>query len=675
MMQRLIVMTTILGFASAMACGPIFPPSYLEGDGSAYDPEVSLRHEIELVMSSWRPAILARFPRHGKARQEAESDDFRQAAAKALPERKPAAELLAAYAAWQEKARNPQEDVAPAPDLPEPLREFRLYVEGVRQMHEAGQETGPQLPPAWQALLSLPPEHRQFRTTWVHYTFGNMCLSAGKLGQAEEQYRLVQEAVENGFADSLALGGAAFRKLFVCATDRLERLKRAMPAVVYGHDDALHYLRHEATYGNIPPEERPALIGDELAREILAARLMASRWEDCGAADFLADLAGEKINHGERLAYIAYRAGDMATTERFLAATPDSSMLKWWLQAKVCRWRGDNAGAAAALGKWLNIHGATRPAEPPRLSFRSEYCEERTLREEVKGLLGTLLVEQRDYLEALYTFIEAGSWWDAAFVAERLVDLEALKRFVDASCPPPPAAVVETGYHLDGVAFSKDPARLRLELRQLLGRRLARSGRFAEAGNYLPPPHAENLALYAGQLKLAKTASRSATDRAAAFYNAAKLLRHHGIDIVGCELYPDARIWDGSFEEAEIPRLLSEKGREAVRRDAGRTLPSPTLRFHYRYQAADLMRQASALAPHDDFRVVACYVGGIWIEAREPQRAEPFYKELARIRTHPVAKAADQQRWFPSQVPQSLADESRNCELRTYDEIVAIGRQ
>lgn len=675
MMQRLMVVATLLGFAGALACGPIFPPSYLDGDGGAYEPDASLRHEIELVMASRMPEILARFPRAGKTRQEAESDDFRQAADNAIPDKKLAAGLLAAYAVWQEKARNPQEDIAPAPDLPGPLREFRLYVEGVRQMHEAGPAAGARLPPAWQILLSLPPEHRQYRTTWVHYMFGNICLAAGELGQAEAQYRLVQEDVGNGFADSLALGGASFRKLFRCAGNRLERIKRALPAAVYGEEDALYYLRHGAEYCNIPAEERPALIADELAREILAARMMAYRWEMYGAGEFLADLAGKPIAHGERLAYIAYQAGDMAKTENFLAVTPDASMLKWWLHAKVCRWRGDNAGAAEALRTWLKIYGDARPEEPPRLTFGSEYCDSRTMREEVKGLLGTLLVEQRDYLEALHTFIAAGSWWDTAFVAERLLDLEALKRYVDASCPPPPEDADKPEYYYDGPAFSKDPARLRLELRQLLGRRLARSGRLAEAKNYLPPPHAGNLALYAGQLELAKNASLSAKDRAAAFYNAAKLLRHHGIDIVGYELYPDARIWGGNFEETEMPRPLNEKEFETLRRDADRTLPSPPLRFHYRYQAADLMRQAGVLAPHADFRAVACYVGGMWIEARDPQRADPFYKELARIRTHPLGRAADKQRWFPREVSQPLADEIRNCELRSYDEIAAIGRQ
>lgn len=621
-----------------------------------------------MIVRELDPECLKSFRRDGLSRDDAELRDCISALRDAGTPDDSIDRLAGRYLAWQALVREGEVAAPPLPDgLPPELGEFILYVEGVRQMRQVGRREDCPMPDAWRKLLSLPLSERRYRTAWVYYTFGNMNLSVGRKEIAAGQYRRVQQAVKEGAIDTCGLAGAAFGKLFDCASREFDRLKAAVYAAVYDDSDARYYFRRQLAYSEIPEGERSALLDDDLAREALAASMM-THWQPSA---FLRDLEGREIRQGERLAFIAYNLGDMDLTARFLSATPDESVLKWWLEGKLCRWRGDLEGAAQALRKWLAIYSDAEPA-CARVTFTAESCRDRTMTEEVKGLLGTILVEQRDFLEALNTFIEASSWLDAAFVAERLLSIESLKRYVDANCPASLKRGSATSFF--SVAFNGSPETLRAELRYLFGRRLARNDRIVSALPYLPAELRPLLAKYHEFLRVGERPDLDRSERAAAYYNAAKLLRHHGMEMVGCELYPDARVWGGSFAEAALPNLIAQSDDNDLLASARESLPSPEYRFHYRYRAADLMDRAAELTSDRDFQAVAYYVGGMWLQGRNPVAADPFYKSLAGIRNQALGRLADEKRWFPRTVSRTLQEEIRDPGSRTFAEVRELGK-
>ena len=98
-------------------------------------------------------------------------------------------------------------------------------------------------------------------------------------------------------------------------------------------------------------------------------------------------------------------------------------------------------------------------------------------------------------------------------------------------------------------------------------------------------------------------------------------------------------------------------------------------RFHYRYRAADLARQAADLAQDEDLRALANLFGGECLQIRTPRKADVFYKRL--VRTSPnsaLAQIADKLRWFPN-CP-ALKNELDSIEpCKTLDEVKALMRQ
>ena len=75
-----------------------------------------------------------------------------------------------------------------------------------------------------------------------------------------------------------------------------------------------------------------------------------------------------------------------------------------------------------------------------------------------------------DFIQALDVLFKGQLWEDAAFVAERVLTANELKQYVDA--------LPKTEAPKEGEDFNK-------KLRYLLGRRLVREDRYAEAKQYL----------------------------------------------------------------------------------------------------------------------------------------------------------------------------------------------
>jgi hypothetical protein len=75
----------------------------------------------------------------------------------------------------------------------------------------------------------------------------------------------------------------------------------------------------------------------------------------------------------------------------------------------------------------------------------------------------------------------------------------------------------------------------------------------------------------------------------------------------------------------------------------------PWKRYHYRYHAAALARQAADRFPdgsEDKARLLA--TGGWWLALRDPQAALPFYQEIVRCcRKTALGREALEKHWLP----------------------------
>ena len=240
----------------------------------------------------------------------------------------------------------------------------------------------------------------------------------------------------------------------------------------------------------------------------------------------------------------------------------------------------------------------------------------------IAGETGALALARGEYVDALLYLQPVAStyWGDVAYIAERVLTVDELKQFVDAHVPPPapPKSSVEDQPGGAGWLWNTDPA---LRLRDLLARRLVREGRYREAMRYFHSPQDTNfrdpdvrkhVTEYAQALHEANGDWRR-INRARAWYQAAVLARHSGMEMMGYEAAPDYFGLDGALDggigranpgrcfttDAELSRFATSGAK-------------PDLRFHYRFMAVDdAIRAADLLPPRSQaFAAVLCHATG-----------------------------------------------------------------
>ena len=119
------------------------------------------------------------------------------------------------------------------------------------------------------------------------------------------------------------------------------------------------------------------------------------------------------------------------------------------------------------------------------------------------GDLGALRLTRGDFTQAFDALFKGELWTDAAFVAERILTANEVKEYVDAQAPSEPPKGGE-GYNA--------------KLKYLLGRRLVREDRYAEASQYLQSPYDKVLEKYVKALKDGANEKLSKSERAHAWW-------------------------------------------------------------------------------------------------------------------------------------------------------------
>ncbi len=579
--------------------------------------------------------------------------------------------------------------------------EFAQYLRGAEAWSESRTN---EARAAWSTLLTLPAEARRFKSVWAAYMLGRSWHDADP-GKAADYYAKTRRLVRTGYADTPGLATASFGwegQLRLRTNDLVQALQLYLDQYAAGDtNSALNSIRYtcERVLAS-KPETRLAVARDPAFRRVVTAWALAdqswsSGWSDNapesrrGAEDWLdtIDATGAaEVPLAEQMALLAYQVGAWESARRWIDLAADSPVAGW-VRAKLMLREGRPDEAAAELARVVHampVEPEPRPRHAPPGFVDSLYVpdgDETNVegRRQALGELGVLRLSRGEFVQSLDALLRAGFWQDAAHVAERVLTVDELRRYVDAHWPEAAPKAVRTGGRESPTAPAPEPRDesalssgwmdhdlpevQRRAIRHLLARRLVRAHRGREAAAYFPRALRADHARLLECLAQGQDSARPDPERARGWFAAACLVRTNGLELLGTELAPDFAIWGGEYDYGqEVAEAGGERTNGVARATAAERKrlegkpADPDVRFHYRYQAASLAWDAARLLPNNDPETaMVLYRAGSWLKARDPETADVFYKALVRrCRKTELGDAADRQRWFPE-----LDDEGR----------------
>lgn len=680
------------GAFALWACGPFFPNWLLASDSYVLDaPVVWFKKEVAPFLptgTSKLQAASADDPYlHTK---QVAVEDLQAALAKSSL---PAAErekVVQEYTAFRDEvvswaaALEEWRSEASWSDSPPPRPEFRPmavpaglpgefadYEKGAVAYHLGNMD---EARAAWEKLLARPAGERRYRTTWAAFMIARSRVESDPAA-AVKGFAKTRELAGQGFADPLGLAAASLGWEARAERNRGRydvALKIYAEQTATGDKRALESLRRTARSALESPEAARVVARSAEARPVVTAYVLSdwSRVDYDGPLDptraraWLAALQAEKITkveHADRLAWAAYRAGDFAAASEWLKRADASAPMARWIRAKLLMRDGQLAEAEALLAQaapaleenpggdedaWLLYESEVQPAGRPR----------------ALGELGAVRLARKEYAPALDALIRGGYWTDAAYVAERVLTIEELKAYVDQEWPRSLRFTaghepVDEGWDLIYAGLALPVAEdVSWRVRDLLGRRLVRAGRHAEALPYLLEELQPTVEGLAAALAAGKDAARPAGERAESLFEAACTTRHFGMEIQGTELEPDWALESGTYDVGSFVTSRSDPETHArlgptddEKKRAEKSRAEPFQRFHYRFRAADLAWEAASLLPDgtpEKARMLA--LAGSWIKNRDPKAADRFYRALVRCCGETeLGREAARVKWFP----------------------------
>ncbi len=667
----------------AFACGPYLPNMLLNyGDKAVLTaPEATFIHEIAR-MKLEKPRFEARFAEGGRSAQarDAELGDLRAALKRLKVPRERADEIVKAHEAEREKIIQYRASEARVVEgLP---GEFADYFRGSIAWHQQDIASARR---AWEDLLNRSPSERRFKSTWAAFMLGKTC-PAEESDKALAWFEQVRTLATGGFADSVGLAAASIgweAQVHLSRKSFLKAIELYLEQAAQEDATAAQSLRIAARAALDDAEALPGLAKHPQARRVITAFAISDRsthWDDDPdshanqrVARWLEAIEAADVTDveaAEALALAAYRSGQMETAQRWIKRSKPTPVTQW-LQAKLCLRDGKVNQAAVLLAKVARAFpedDSTDSDERKSLAenvfvLGSDDLDVRP-RRQILAELGVVKLSRREYTEALDCLLRAGFRIDAAYVAERVLTLEELKSYVDRSWPETNAVEKDEDHKPDWDGTSAKT--LRPRIRYLLARRLVRA--CEPARDYFPEEWRARHDELMAALKIGETESLPNEQRADGWWRAAKLIREHGLELLGTEVEPDWHIHGGNYEDGvKVSDRTDAAGVKAVAATADelararRHNADPETRFHYRYQAAFVALQAADLLPsNSEEKARILCTAGAWLKGRDPETADIFYKKLVRTcRKTAIGDAADRKRWFP------ILDEAGNLIQQT----------
>lgn len=604
----------------------------------------------------------------------------------------------AAQASEQHQAARAAIDDEHSASLPDEfVSEFTDYHRGAFAFSR-GAEHWEEARQAWEALLARPPHERNYRSVWAAFMLGKVALK--KLDpEAAVWFQRTRELARDGFADSLGMAPDSYgwearsewkhghperaaalylTQLALGDKSAVISLKALIPdrqpvegMLNYGPeieerekwDDATKRAQDEKELAGLRAAARDPLLRRLVTVHILATQTDPYMYEDTGrpavrrAPRWLAAIQAAKIGKvpdAEYLGWIAYGDGKYEQAAHWLSLSSGDTPAGLWLKSKLQLRAGKMADATQTMAKaWENLRDASAytgwEAADADDSENDDFSEgpHWSFEQAASGDLGGLRLARSEFVTALDTFAKANLWSDVAFIAERVLTLDELKKYVDAQ-----------------------PADDADKLRYILGRRLVREDRYADARPYLPPNYAARLDAYVNALQEAASAQRSKEERARAYFAAAWIARFDGMELMGTEGAPDGYISYGASPEPDLAKerqsgnyVQTSYDRDGTheKRLAISLKPSakemerlakqkirPDVRFHYRVIAAFLAVRAAELLPDnsEELADVLNCAGG-WSQDRDQKLSGRCFNIIERraARTE-IGAAVVAKRWF-----------------------------
>lgn len=466
--------------------------------------------------------------------------------------------------------------------------------------------------------------------------------------EAQRHLREARALVAEGFSDPLGLAAASFgweARAALLTKDFSNAITLYLAQHAAGDASAVPSLQRAARSAvDSYPRDYEALVREPMVRRVVTAYFIARGLPRYGEPGPVPEqlkawaIALEQADIGavpdaDRIAWLAYEAGLFALAQRWADIAPIDSPEAHWIRAKLALRSGNLRGGEKFLRTALE---SLRLGEAHRARINAE--------------LGRVCLAQDDFSGALSAALNGGHWEDAAFVAEKVMTLADLEAFVDRAVALKPEIILNSSWGR--------PENLTAALRHLLARRLARAGKAERAENYFSPEMRATYHAYVIAVQNGFDVTKPTAVRAEAFWNAAKIVRKDGMQLLGTELEPDWRIWEGLFEtdpSAKARRngpgnqggVFAPTSVELTRLEKQ---TAPAKRFHYRYRAAELAWWSASLLPNDsDETAQILATAGGWLKARDPQAAQPFYQALViRCGNTALGRAAATKHWFPA---------------------------
>lgn len=607
----------------AQACGPYFDNTQLSWRGQAMlqAPTTDFKLEVQRLAAETEAPPLAA-PKWVRTAQADRAD----LEALKLPE-----PLIAETLQARAQGR-------PLPvGTPEELQRYQLGAIALAAEDEAGAQQ------AFRAVLALPESERPLRGSWAAYMLGNMSESPD---EAAAWYQRTRAEIAASGQDSLGLYVASLRQE-AAAQDRagapVQALSLCLQYRSAGATHACSDLRPQAQ-AVLELEDLGPAVADPLVSSAIAALLSnpgSSVWwtldveEQTARWLQAAESQPEAVADADRLAWAAYRSGDMDSAARWLTRSPPTAVSAW-IDGKLALQAGDLAAAEAALTQSLERLPAPVETGRPLFSTHCEHHPQDPARA-VAVELGVLRVRLGDFTGALHAFVAAGDWMDAAWVAERLLTTDQLRAQVDLHWPEQPEGGEPP---LESLLYGDEiPARsFNPSMRHLLARRLAREGDWESAVVYFPHSLKRSAQEIAEHLDKGQDAWRRDDVRGGHLWQAAYEMKQQGWALMATEMEPDFRVLEGHYYGADTsalrldapapaPLFATQPAELAL---LAQTAPPNSHRYHFVWTAAELAETATGLMADDnpDLPQALC-TSGLWQRHRDPAYRERAFRALA----------------------------------------------
>ncbi|MDC7818076.1 hypothetical protein [Pseudomonas sp. BLCC-B112] len=606
--RHLLCLSLCLPLAPALACGPTFPMRLLDDRPQtlAQLPEGSFQFEI----SRLGQPIVGLMP----VAKNGFSVDYSLPDSYSVQERNwaeqqgldQAQQTLVGQLRKLNDARVAEQQGASLP------LEIKLYIAGAVAFSAGDHELAAEY---FRKVLALPAEQRALRSTWAAYSLGRalsfISEQANELDDqgrrdmrqsARQAFAQTRQLSIDAFSDPLSLGVASLGEEARILKDQNDWSQAIdLYAIQNQLGSEVGYSSLKQVVGELSGLPDAQLLEQlkhpSVARLLTASLISHQAWSfgerpesEVKLIKLLSQGTAGSFDNADRLAALNYQNGDFATAQRLLEHAGDGG-LAWWLRAKMALRDGDKVAAAAAYAK-----AAAAFPRDESWGFRGDYdgnYEDLKPGCRVEGESALLALDRGDYVQAFELLYRSGDiyWHDAATVAERVLTLDELKQFVDTQVPAPSPTPKQPDAYYETLPIAA-------QVRELLGRRLLREGRYEEGWGYFDSPERQAIAKAYGEYRRSAESAWLPTRRAEAYYQAGKLARASGMEILGYEMGPDYHSLWGSYS-LEIPPVQAGpfvSADEVQRQQA--TTAAPDVRYHYRYLAGELGNQAADFLPH-----------------------------------------------------------------------------